>query len=60
MPENKIDYDFTKKSISVEISVLVVNLNNLSYTKQCIEDLLNQDVKFNLTLIDQNSTEEDS
>jgi len=58
MPENKIDYDFDKKSISVDISVLVVNLNNLLYTKQCIEDLLNQDVEFNLRLVDQNSTEE--
>ena len=44
--------------MSVKISVLVVNLNNLSYTKQCVEDLLNQDVEFNLSLIDQNSTEE--
>jgi GT2 family glycosyltransferase len=44
--------------MSVKISVLVVNLNNLSYTKQCVEDLLNQDVEFNLRLIDQNSTEE--
>jgi len=44
--------------MSVEISVLVVNLNNLLYTRQCIEDLLNQDVEFNLRLVDQNSTEE--
>jgi GT2 family glycosyltransferase len=41
-----------------KISVLVVNLNNLEYTKQCIEDLLNQDVEFSLRLIDQNSSEE--
>ena len=47
-----------KKNMSVKISVLVVNLNNLLYTKQCIEDLLNQDVEFNLRLVDQNSTEE--
>jgi GT2 family glycosyltransferase len=40
-----------------KISVLVVNLNNLEYTKQCIEDLLLQDVKFNLTIVDQNSSE---
>jgi GT2 family glycosyltransferase len=58
MPENQINYDFIEKSMSVEISVLVVNLNNLLYTKQCIEDLLNQDVEFNLRLVDQNSSEE--
>ena len=40
-----------------KISVLLVNLNNLSYTKQCIDDLLNQDVVFNLRLADQNSSE---
>jgi hypothetical protein len=39
------------------ISVLVVNLNNLDYTKKCFHDLLNQDEEFNLRLIDQNSTE---
>ena len=43
--------------MSAKISVLVVNLNNLSYTKQCLEDLLNQDVVFNLRLVDQNSSE---
>jgi hypothetical protein len=58
MPKNQINHDFIKKNMSVEISVLVVNLNNLLYTKQCIEDLLNQDVEFNLRLVDQNSTEE--
>lgn len=41
-----------------QISVLVVNLNNLDYTKDCINDLLLQDCEFNLTIIDQNSTEE--
>lgn len=45
-------------NMPVKISVLVVNLNNLSYTKQCVEDLLNQDVEFNLKLVDQNSSEE--
>jgi len=40
------------------ISVLVVNLNNLDYTKNCVSDLLNQDILFNLTIIDQNSSEE--
>lgn len=39
------------------ISVLIVNLNNLEYTKNCVNDLLQQDVLFNLTLIDQNSSE---
>lgn len=40
------------------ISVLVVNLNNLEYTKDCIKDLLGQDTKSYITLIDQNSSEE--
>jgi len=40
------------------ISVLVVNLNNLEFTKNCINDLLMQDIEFDLTLVDQNSTEE--
>ena len=40
------------------ISVLVVNLNNLGFTKDCINDLLMQDCEFNLTVVDQNSTEE--
>jgi 23S rRNA U2552 (ribose-2'-O)-methylase RlmE/FtsJ len=39
------------------ISVLVVNLNNLEHTKNCINDLLQQDIPFNLTLINQNSSE---
>lgn len=37
--------------------VLVVNINNLGFTKDCVEDLLKQDTTFNLTLIDQNSYE---
>ncbi len=41
----------------VKISVLLVNLNNLEYTKQCLDDLLNQDIVFNLRLVDQNSSE---
>jgi len=40
------------------ISVLIVNLNNLEYTKNCIDDLKLQDCELNLTLVDQNSTEE--
>lgn len=43
--------------MSTKISVLLVNLNNLDYTKQCIDDLLTQDVKFNLRVVDQNSSE---
>ena len=43
--------------MDVRISVLVVNLNNLEYTKNCIEDLLSQDVCINLRLVDQNSSE---
>jgi hypothetical protein len=45
-------------STETKISILLINLNTLDYTKQCIEDLLLQDVPFNLTIIDQNSTEE--
>lgn len=40
------------------ISVLIVNLNNLQLTKDCISDLLLQDIEFDLTVIDQNSIEE--
>jgi hypothetical protein len=40
------------------ISVLIVNLNNLQFTKDCVIDLMSQDCNFNLTIIDQNSTEE--
>jgi len=41
-----------------KINVLVVNINNLNYTKNCISDLLKQTNKnFNITLIDQGSTE---
>jgi ubiquinone/menaquinone biosynthesis C-methylase UbiE len=43
--------------METKISVLLVNLNNLSYTKQCLEDLLNQDIVFDLRLVDQNSSE---
>ena len=38
--------------------VLVINLNSLSYTRNCIKDLLKQNVSFDLTLIDQASDEE--
>lgn len=42
-----------------KIRVLVVNINNLNYTKNCINDLLNQtNNDFNITLIDQGSIEE--
>jgi len=40
------------------ISVLVVNLNNLEFTKNCLQDLSNQDIPFNLRIVDQNSEEE--
>jgi ubiquinone/menaquinone biosynthesis C-methylase UbiE len=42
----------------MDISVLVVNLNNLQFTKDCVSDLMSQDCEFNLTIIDQNSSEE--
>lgn len=37
--------------------ILIVNLNNLAYTKNCVKDLLAQDASFNLTVIDQASSE---
>ena len=42
----------------MNISVIVVNLNNLQFTKDCVSDLMSQDCEFNLTIIDQNSSEE--
>jgi GT2 family glycosyltransferase/23S rRNA U2552 (ribose-2'-O)-methylase RlmE/FtsJ len=42
----------------MNVSVLVVNLNNLQFTKDCVSDLISQDCNFNLTIIDQNSSEE--
>lgn len=42
----------------MKLSVLVVNINNLEYTKNCILDLENQDSQdFDLTVVDQGSTE---
>ena len=42
----------------MKLRVLILNLNNLEYTKQCVEDLSNQDNQdFELTIIDQGSTE---
>jgi hypothetical protein len=43
--------------MSVEFSILLVNLNNLEFTKNCLSDLLTQDIPFNLKIIDQKSTE---
>ncbi len=43
--------------MDVKISVLLVNLNNLEFTKNCINDLLNQDIIFNLRIVEQNSSE---
>lgn len=43
--------------MTTRVSVLLVNLNNLYYTKQCLDDLLNQDILFNLRIVDQNSNE---
>jgi len=37
--------------------VILINLNTLAYTRKCIEDLLKQNVSFDLTLIDQASEE---
>lgn len=37
--------------------ILVVNINNLVYTRNCVNDLLRQDTSFDLTLVDQGSNE---
>lgn len=43
----------------MNIRILVVNLNNKEYTKNCINNLLSQTYKnFKLTIVDQNSSEE--
>ena len=42
----------------MKIRVLVINLNNKSYTENCINSLLNQKFNdFKITLFDQNSSE---
>ena len=42
----------------MEIRVLVINLNNKDYTKNCINSLINQKCKnFKITLFDQNSNQ---
>lgn len=46
-----------KKAHRSRIGVLVINLNNLQYTKDCLSDLTKQDVELDLCFIDQNSTE---
>lgn len=38
--------------------VLVVNINNLKFTQDCIDDLLKQTCSFDLTIVDQNSNEQ--
>ena len=47
----------TESDSRSRIGVLVVNLNNLDFTKDCISDLLLQDIDLDLCLIDQNSSE---
>lgn len=44
--------------MEIRTSVLIVNLNNLIYTKNCVNDLLLQDERINLTIVDQNSEED--
>lgn len=42
----------------MKLSVLIVNINNLAYTKSCLGDLSRQDSRdFSITLVDQGSTE---
>lgn len=49
-----------KLGCSEKIHVIVVNINQLSYTKKCINDLIAQTSRFDLTLFDQNSNEPDT
>lgn len=42
----------------MKLSVLVININNLNYTRDLINDLFQQSCSFYLTIVDQNSTEE--
>lgn len=61
------EIDFTKRSHSFlcntdsslgKIGLLVVNYNNLNYTKDCVNDIFNQINKnFDLYVVDQNSSE---
>ncbi|MFW6008714.1 MAG: glycosyltransferase [archaeon] len=45
--------------MSKELGILIVNYNNIDYTRNCINDLLNQINKnFEIFLFDQNSNEE--
>lgn len=41
----------------MKISVLVININNLDYTKNLVKDLERQTYPFELTVVDQGSTE---
>ena len=42
----------------MKLRVLVVNLDNIVYTRNCINNLLQQDhTNFNITVVDQNSKE---
>lgn len=43
----------------MKMSILIVNINNLCYTRDVINDLFQQNrPSFYLTIVDQNSTEE--
>lgn len=41
-----------------KMGIQIVNINNLEYTKNVVSDLFRQTMPFDLTIIDQNSTEE--
>lgn len=50
-------YEFNLSECKNKTHVLVVNINNITYTKACVYDLLKQNIPFDLTIIDQGSTE---
>ncbi len=53
-----LNYNKCDKYNNKKIGIVIVNYNNLNYTKNCVDDLLKQINKnFELYLIDQNSNE---
>lgn len=51
-----MDKKMSENSVN-KTHILVVNINNLKYTRDCVDDLQKQNVPFDLTIVDQNSTE---
>jgi len=57
--KNNVNYSRITKS--PKIGILIVNYNNLEYTKNCVNDIINQiNQNFILYVVDQNSNEKDT